>query len=127
MTAPTKGATWAERVARELQADGTLLPPWKRYPEIPGGSIGWRMGPGEEYLDLWWHWSRQRTRHQLLDYFRSHTPLPVEWVYWAAGRLDDRDPIETAEDDIEQSVARLAGEGLCDLHAWQVYWRSDDA
>jgi len=26
-----------------------LLPPWLEHPHIPLGSIGWRMGYGEEY------------------------------------------------------------------------------
>ena len=35
------------------------LPPWLQYPQILIGSIGWRMGPGEDYLHdvfypYWW-------------------------------------------------------------------------
>lgn len=41
----------------ERDAQGDLLPPWLRYPAIPFGSIGWRMGGGEAYWDdfrLWY-------------------------------------------------------------------------
>lgn len=35
------------------------LPPWLQYPQILIGSLGWRMGPGEDYLHdvfypFWW-------------------------------------------------------------------------
>jgi predicted NAD-dependent protein-ADP-ribosyltransferase YbiA (DUF1768 family) len=34
-----------------------MLPPWMRHPEIPQGSIGWRMGYGEAYwCDEWYPW-----------------------------------------------------------------------
>ena len=26
-----------------------MVPPWEKYPAIPLGSLGWRMGHGEEY------------------------------------------------------------------------------
>lgn len=28
-------------------------PPWLVFPDIPWGSIGWRMGDGEEYWTVW--------------------------------------------------------------------------
>lgn len=33
-----------------------MLPPWLKHPEIPAGSIGWRMGVGEDYLLDWFDW-----------------------------------------------------------------------
>jgi hypothetical protein len=30
-----------------------LAPPWEKYPELGFGSMGWRMGYGEAYLDEW--------------------------------------------------------------------------
>jgi len=42
-----------EKLANEsLDDEGWLLPPWLKYPEIPDGSIGWRMGAGEDYMIL---------------------------------------------------------------------------
>jgi hypothetical protein len=41
----------------DTDAEGLRVPPWIKYPNIPLGSIGWRMGAGEEYLisfDDWW-------------------------------------------------------------------------
>jgi hypothetical protein len=113
--------TLRERLARELQPDGTLLPPWRRYPEIPAGLIGWRMGHGEDYLDLWGDWARRLTRNQLLDYFRRFAPLPVEWAFWVACQLDD----DVDLDAPEPHIARLAESGLVDLAAWRAHWSSD--
>lgn len=33
-----------------------MEPPWLRHPDIPAGSIGWRMGRGEEYYDQFYQW-----------------------------------------------------------------------
>ena len=84
---PIMPAPDAERLARELLPDGNLPPPWQRYPEMAVGEIGWRMGHGEEFLDLWWHWSRRRTRLQLIEYFHRHAPLPVESFFRANRRF----------------------------------------
>lgn len=35
---------------------GWKLPPWLQFPEIARGSIGWRMGYGEAYLDEFHVW-----------------------------------------------------------------------
>lgn len=56
------GKIWME-VRAELTRDGAydelaarLPPPWLQYPQIPRGSIGWRMGAGESYLCEWVPW-----------------------------------------------------------------------
>jgi hypothetical protein len=33
-----------------------MLPPWVAFPMIPRGSIGWRMGPGEDYISDFYKW-----------------------------------------------------------------------
>lgn len=33
-----------------------MLPPWLKFPKIPAGSIGWRMGDGEDYWLEWLDW-----------------------------------------------------------------------
>jgi len=33
-----------------------MLLPWTKYPGIEHGSIGWRCGYGEDYLNLFWKW-----------------------------------------------------------------------
>lgn len=55
-----------------------MPPPWMRYPTIPQGSIGWRMGYGESYLDEYCAWkntltAEQKQQHKLLF------PKPVCW------------------------------------------------
>lgn len=48
-----------------------MMPPWIRYPAIPRGSIGWRMGEGEAYLEAYDVWlnslsADERREHHLL-------------------------------------------------------------
>ena len=37
-------ACFARAIAEARDEHGDVAPPWARYPEIPAGSIGWRMG-----------------------------------------------------------------------------------
>lgn len=45
-----------ESAERHRDNDGDLAPPWLAFPKIGLGSIGWRMGSGEDYwiaFDRW--------------------------------------------------------------------------
>lgn len=60
-------------------AEGLRLPPWRKYPNIPRGSIGWRMGFGEEHWDEfyeWWLLQPEETRTRI----RVKYPEPPEWA-----------------------------------------------
>ena len=65
-----------EREAEKWRDDeGHLAPPWIAFPEIPRGSIGWRMGPGEDYWYVfvdWYKGLREGEREQ----FRRKYPEP---------------------------------------------------
>ena len=30
--------------------------PWVKHPDIPAGSIGWRMGDGQDYYEQFYRW-----------------------------------------------------------------------
>jgi hypothetical protein len=57
--------------------DGLLPPPWMRYPRIPMGSIGWRMGQGESYLVEWWDWLDSLSEVELQQYQGWFPPPPT--------------------------------------------------
>lgn len=53
-------------------------PPWIAFPRIPWGSIGWRMGGGENYWHQWTPWFKalsQAARGQ----YRRDWPEPEGW------------------------------------------------
>lgn len=58
---------------------GTLMPPqWLMYPNIPEGSIGWRMGYGEYYtmaFDTWFSGLSKEEQEQ----YRRKFPQPICW------------------------------------------------
>ena len=55
-----------------------MIPPWKKHPGIPLGSIGWRMGSGEDYWIAFDDWFKRDTvEHQQL-YMVEH-PEPPGW------------------------------------------------
>lgn len=121
---------------RELLEQGRAapLPPWQRYPTIPRYSIGWRMGGGESYLMVFWHWYERLSRDEKLDYFREHAPIPTEWVDWVGMQLEEDEGGGEAEDEgggegdgpsfdemIRRSGERIVHLGLFDVEAWRAY------
>jgi hypothetical protein len=103
--AEARAVAMAERKAILEQAiaearDNNGAPPWARYPEIPVGSIGWRMGHGEWWLVLWDEWlSRQPTdRAWRSAYLQRHAPAPRRWAGTAyqvlAVEVEDEDEID---------------------------------
>jgi hypothetical protein len=71
-----------------------LLPPWMEHPDLPRYSLGWRMGLGESFLMKWDEWSRTLDQEKLVEYFKLHLPLPVEWLDWVALKLGHKDVAE---------------------------------
>ena len=53
-------------------------PPWLKHPEVPAGSIGWRMGGGEEYYDQFYRWFSNLSHMTQDDFAQSHLP-PFGW------------------------------------------------
>lgn len=91
--------------------DDELPPPWAKHPEIPAGSIGWRMGYGESYSIAWGRFLSQRPsdRAWRAAYLRRHPLAPRSWARAAAVVLA---PGHVMEDDDEPDVDALVAEGL---------------
>lgn len=53
-------------------------PPWAAFPEYERHSMGWRMGPGEDYWHAFHSWIRS-LRNQDADAFISRYPEPEDW------------------------------------------------
>ena len=62
----------------DFDESGNLLPPWIQLPDLPYGSIGWRMGSGEYVIDNFkeWYGSLPRLARKA---FRAHYPEPDAW------------------------------------------------
>ena len=61
-----------------IDDEGLMVPPWIKYPNLYFGSIGWRMGAGENY---WYDFknnlnlSSEHIRLKTIDKY----PEPIEW------------------------------------------------
>jgi hypothetical protein len=62
----------------DLDLEGRLVPPWVKYPNLRRGSMGWRMGMGEWYLDKFAPWWKQLSEAKRVQY-RADYPAPEEW------------------------------------------------
>jgi hypothetical protein len=55
-----------------------MEPPWVKHSDISAGSIGWRMGRGEDYLDQFSKWFGSLSHAEQEAYARAN-PLPRAW------------------------------------------------
>ncbi|MDC0722418.1 hypothetical protein [Nannocystis bainbridge] len=69
-------------IAEASDAQGDVAPPWARWPEIPHSSIGWRMGYGESWAEIWHEWLARAPsdRGWRLAYLKRHAPAPRTWT-----------------------------------------------
>ncbi|WP_027621627.1 NADAR family protein [Acetivibrio clariflavus] len=58
-----------------------IAPPWLMYPHIPRGSIGWRMGYGEDYIYKFIDWYDALTIEEQKQ-FQQMFPTPKGWQGW---------------------------------------------
>jgi hypothetical protein len=58
--------------------EGLPVPPWVKYPNIPLGSIGWRMGLGEDYLSKFASLYCAQKRQAQVKVLRKY-PEPQGW------------------------------------------------
>ena len=83
-----------EREAEKWRDDeGYLAPPWVALPHIPRGSIGWRMGPGEDYWQVFIDWykglsesDRERFRNKYPEPDKAASADPWTGFYEAMGK-----------------------------------------
>ncbi|KAJ6437361.1 hypothetical protein O9K51_09917 [Purpureocillium lavendulum] len=105
--------SWKEQRTEELIAKhGELPPPWSEFPDTHPCEIVWRMGSGEDYLDMfydWWDSEKEVfTEARRIEYFRRWPP-PHRWLrhmidcIWDL-QYDDDD----AGDDEEKEKAKYA-------------------
>ena len=66
-----------------------MPPPWMALPQIERGSMGWRMGEGEYYLERWAAWHGQLDKDDKAEYLRLF-PEPAPW----RGALTDAERCE---------------------------------
>jgi hypothetical protein len=48
------------------------------FPEIPAGSIGWRMGDGESYYNEFYRWFSALSQEEREEY-QENNPAPAGW------------------------------------------------
>jgi hypothetical protein len=98
-----------KRLGRDaLARDGNPPPPWRVFPEFPAGHLGWRMGPGEDYLDSWWRWVAPLPISKRRRYLEQLAPIPRDWQDAVMdGWLLPVDGDEASEEELEAAYVAL--------------------
>ena len=103
---------WNEAIIdAETRAHGVVRPPWARYPSLPAGCIGWRMGDGESWLVVWQAWLERQTwsRDERIAYLRRY-PAPKTWDLAAVSVVEpDLDEDDDRTGDVADELERLHG------------------
>lgn len=66
------------RVLDHLDDYGGFEPPWVVHPDIPAGSMGWRMGVGETTADDFWSWT-ELFPEDAVELLMACRPWPAGW------------------------------------------------
>jgi hypothetical protein len=69
----------------------SLRPPWQEFTNIRRGSIGWRMGEGEDYLYRWREWFDTLKESEIEAYAQLY-PEPDEWHGFYSFEMSQRRP-----------------------------------
>lgn len=73
---------WPEPPVADIDSDDYFHPPWQKFPNIPCGSMGWRMGPGERFYARFCNWWVQQPSPVRFA-IRARYPEPESWEgFW---------------------------------------------
>jgi hypothetical protein len=61
-----------------MEQNMSMDPPWLKFPKIPLGSLGWRMGAGETYWYAFQDWVASQPE-QARQIFAGRFPEPGGW------------------------------------------------
>lgn len=93
--------------------ENMMAPIWLMYPEIPAGSIGWRMGYGETYAMKFSAWFHKLTKEEQAE-FNKKFPEPVCFTqfefntlryndFWTYKWQKDNRPVYSIESMIKEN------------------------
>ncbi len=72
-------ALWQKvRPETAVQHGKPMEPPWAAFPDIPYGSIGWRMGHGEDYMSAFFGWVNMLSEKERTAYIATNAE-PADW------------------------------------------------
>lgn len=67
-----------------------MAPPWLMYPEICNGSLGWRMGSGEYYIEEFIKWFKALSLEEQ-QLYKEMFPTPKGWMGWYNDDSSEKD------------------------------------
>lgn len=103
-----------------MNPEQIMAPLWLMYPQIPQGSIGWRMGYGESYGSAFHVWFSSLTREEKEEYQKKF-PKPICWDlleyniqrhgnFWTYKWHSDKGPAYSAAAIAEEQAAGIERE-----------------
>lgn len=105
-----------EELNKYRDKHGDIAPPWEAFPELPRYCIGWRMGAGEHWLDLWSTFLRELPKEtsKRIAFLRRHPPAPINWTSAVCSVLYPDEKIAGGIAEIHARTKEHAGKLLKD-------------
>ena len=69
---------WLANYSPEKVLGNPVRPPWMAFPDDPPNSMRWRMGGGEDFIDMFCKWYGEQTSEERQT-FKDKFPIPPEW------------------------------------------------
>ena len=73
---------WPRPPVPDFDSEGFMHPPWKKFPNIPCGSMGWRMGLGEGFFARFCDWWSNQSCHTRLALSAKYKEPASWWGFW---------------------------------------------
>ena len=99
-----------------LKMNKFMAPPWLKYPHIPCGSIGWRMGYGECYMEEFYKWYDSLDESVKGEYDEKF-PKPLSWALLCE-RLGDFSQLKWRTDGNQKYSASDIGKKDSFVYFW---------
>ncbi|MBE9221582.1 hypothetical protein IQ215_02625 [Cyanobacterium stanieri LEGE 03274] len=111
---------YQKEVNQYLKEYGEVPPPWVIFTNTHPYSMFWRMGYGEDFLTIYYHWFEEniKTFEEKIAYFKRYSP-PPRWLENVVSAVWDIEPWNDENFDYSPYFEKLKSYGFKDVDKFE--------
>ena len=111
---------YQKEVSQYLKEYGEVPPPWVIFTNTHPYSMFWRMGYGEDFLMIYYHWFEEniKTFEEKIAYFKKYSP-PPRWLENVVSAVWDIEPWNDENFDYSPYFEKLKSYGFKDVDKFE--------
>ncbi|MGY6528537.1 MAG: hypothetical protein ACXITR_01280 [Cyanobacterium sp.] len=111
---------YQKEVSQYLKKYGEVPPPWVIFTNTHPYSMFWRMGYGEDFLMIYYHWFEEniKTFEEKIAYFKKYSP-PPRWLENVVSAVWDIEPWNEENFDYSPYLEKLKSYGFKDVDKFE--------